>query len=153
HDYTSAAVARYAIGVTLSDTLGETAFAQTFVAMSNPAPAFAAPGLVLSQSNIDENGTVTASGTIVSPGGSQINTVVIDWGDGSTATTILLPAGDDTFSTPHTYLNNPPEAPSGSYAVSASVTNQQGQIGQASASVTVNNVSPQFTPADLSLSE
>ena len=75
HDYTSASVARYAIGVTLSDSLGETAFAQTVVAISDPAPAFAAPGLVLSSSSIDENGTVTVSGTIVSPGGIHTNTV------------------------------------------------------------------------------
>jgi Ca2+-binding RTX toxin-like protein len=153
HDYTSATVARYAIGVTLSDTLGETAFAQTVVTMSNPAPEFAAPGLVLSQSNVEENATITASGTIESPGGIQTNTVVIDWGDGSTPTTIVLPAGTYTFSTPHTYLNNPPGAPSGSYTIRAQVTNQQNQIGQASASVSVSNVAPQFTAADLSLSE
>ena len=153
HDYTSAAVARYAIGVTLSDTLGETAFAQTVVTMSNPAPEFAAPGLVLSQSSIDENGTVIASGTIVSPGGIQTNTVIINWGDATTPTTIVLTPGVYAFSTPHTYLNNPPGVASGSYPVSAQVTNAQNQIGQASASVTVSNVSPQFTAADLSLSE
>ena len=94
--------------MTLSDTFGETAFAQTTVAISDPAPEFAAPGLVLSSSSIDENGTVTVSGTIVSPGGIHTNTVSIDWGDGSTPTTIVLPPGVDTFSTAHTYLNNPP---------------------------------------------
>ncbi len=153
HDYTSASVSRYAIGVTLSDALGETAFAQAVVLMSDPAPAFAAPGLVLSSSSINEHGSVTVSGTIGSPGGSQTNTVAIDWGDGSTPTMLVLPAGTFTFSTPHTYLNNPPGVASGSFAVSAQVTNQQGQIGQASASVTVSNVAPQFTAADLSLSE
>ena len=137
----------------MSDTLGETAFAQTVVTMSNPAPEFAAPGLVLSQSNIDENGTVTASGTNFSPGGIQSNTITIDWGDGTTPTTIVLPPGVYDFSTPHTYLNNPPGVASGSYPVTAQVTNAQSQTGQASASVTVSNVSPQFTAADLSLSE
>ena len=55
------------------------------------------------------------SGTIVSPGGIHTNTVSIDWGDGSPATTIVLPPGVDTFSTPHTYLNNPAGVTSGSY--------------------------------------
>ena len=44
HDYTSSSASRYAIGVTLSDNLGETAFAQTIVTISEPAPEFAAPG-------------------------------------------------------------------------------------------------------------
>ena len=156
HDYTSAAVARYAIGVTLSDTLGETAFAQTVVNISNPAPEFAAPGLVLSQSSIDENGTIDVSGTIESPGGTQANTVTINWGDGSTATatTIVLPPGVDDFSAPHTYLNNPPGVAAGSYLINATVsTAGNNEVGQAFASVTVSNVAPQFTAADLSLSE
>ena len=50
HDYTTTDGSRYAIGVTLSDSLSETAFAQTVVVISDPAPEFAAPGLVLSQS-------------------------------------------------------------------------------------------------------
>ncbi len=154
HEYTSAAVARYVIGVTLSDTLGETAFAQTVLAMSNPAPEFAAPGLVLSQTSIDENGTINVSGTIENPVGLDSNTVAINWGDGSTPTTIVLPPGEYNFSTPHTYLNNPPGVASGSYSVSATVsTSGNNEISQAFASVTVSNVSPQFTPADLSLSE
>src|SRR5262249_38395209 len=45
HDYTDDSAARYSIGVTLADNYGATTFTQTFVAMSDPAPAFAAPGL------------------------------------------------------------------------------------------------------------
>ncbi len=153
HDYASAAVARYAIGVTLGDSLNETAFAQTVVAMSDPAPSFASPGLVLSQTAINEDGTVTASGTIVSPGGTHTNTVTIDWGDGSSPTTIVLPPGVDGFSTPHTYLNNPAGMSLKSYAILAQVTNEEYKGGNASASITVSDVSPQFVAADLSLSE
>ena len=118
HDYTTdPASGSYTIGVTLSDACGKTAFAQTTVAISNPAPVFASPGLVLSSSSIVEKGTVSVSGTIVSPGGIDTNTVSLDWGDGSTPTTIVLPPGDDTFSTTHTYLNNPPGVASESYTI------------------------------------
>ena len=153
HDYTSTADSRYAIGVTLSDSLGETAFAQTVVTISDPAPEFAAPGLVLSATSINENGTLAVSGTIVSPGGIHTNTVDIDWGDGSTDTTIVLAPGVYTFDTSHQYLNQPPGVPSGSFTIDASVTNEEYKVGYATASVVVNNVAPQFTAADLSLSE
>src|SRR5262249_20790665 len=58
HDYTDDSVARYSIGVTLTDNYGGTALAQTVVAISDPPPAFAPPGLVLSSSSIHENDTV-----------------------------------------------------------------------------------------------
>ncbi|MHB1557348.1 MAG: beta strand repeat-containing protein, partial [Isosphaeraceae bacterium] len=153
HDYTSASAGRYAIGVTLSDSLGESAFAQAIVNMSDPAPSFAAPGLVLSQSSINEDGQVVASGTIVSPGGVHTNTVTINWGDGSPPATIILPPGVDTFATPHTYLNNRPGVASQAYAITAQVTNEEYRTGSASAVVTVNAVAPQLTPSDLALSE
>ena len=153
HDYTTDAAARFNIGVTLTDGSGASAFAQTTVAISDPSPKFAASGLVLSSSSIDENAPVTVSGTIVSPSGIHTNTVVIDWGDGSTDTTIVLPPGDDTFSAPHTYLNPPPGTASGSFAINASVTNEEGKAGTASTSIIVNKVPPQFTAADMSLSQ
>ncbi len=139
--------------MTLGDPLGKTTFAQTTVAISNPAPVFATPGLVLSSSSIVEGGTESVSGTIEGPGGIGTNTVSLNWGDGSTPTTIVLPAGDDTFSTTHTYLQNPAGVESENYTIVASVTNQNDQVGYASASVTVNKVAPQFTAADLSLSK
>ena len=83
----------------------------------------------MSSSSINESGTVTVSGTIVSPGGTHTNTVAINWGDGSTPTTIVLPPGVDTFSTAHTYLNNPAGVASGSYTISAPVTNEEDKLG------------------------
>ena len=95
---------------------------------------FAAPGLVLSSSSIDENGTVTVSGTIVSPGGIHTNTVSIDWGDGSTDDHDRPRSGRTTRSpTTHTYLNNPAGVASGNYAINGSVTNEEGKVGTASA--------------------
>jgi len=153
HDYTNNSVARDSIGVTLDDGDLESAFAQTVVAISDPAPVFAPPGLVLSSSSIAEGSAVTVSGTIVSPGGIDINTVSLNWGDGFQPTTIVLAPGVLTFSTSHTYLNNPAGVASKQYAINASVTNEYYKVGFASASVTVNKVAPQFTAADLHLSK
>ncbi len=153
HDYMTDASSKYNIGVALSDGDGLTAFAQTPLLISDPAPVFAAPGLELSASSLLENGTETLSGTIVSPGGLHTNTVTISWGDGSLSTMIPLGQGVDTFSTTHTYLNNPPGVSSGEYTISASVTNDEEKTGTASAEVLVSNVAPQFTSADLVLSQ
>ncbi len=92
------------------------------------------------------------SGTIVSPGGIHTNTITINWGDGSLFSTIVLPPGDDTFSTSHTYLNNPPGVASGEYTISASVINEEEKSGNASTEVTVSNVAPRFGSGDLRLS-
>ena len=108
HDYTTdPASGSYTIGVTLSDVFGKTAFAQTTIAINKPAVAFASPGLVLSSTSIVEGGEVNVSGTVVSTDENDTNTVALNWGDGSAPTTIFLPAGQDTFSTNHIYLQNP----------------------------------------------
>ena len=65
----------------------------------------------------------------------------------------MLPPGDDSFSESHTYINSPPGVSSGSYKITAQVTNEEYKTGQASTSVTVSDVAPHFTAADLSLSE
>src|SRR5262249_5115647 len=121
HRYTDDSVARYSITATLSDQFGGTSVANVVVAVSDPAPSFAAPGLILSSSSIHENDPVTLSGTIVSPGGIDQNTVTIDWGDGSVPTSIPLDAGDFTFSWPHTYLNQSAGVTSGIDAIHATV--------------------------------
>ena len=62
HDYHDLdAASRYNVGVTLSDGAGLSAFAQTTVLISDPAPAFASPGLTLSSSTIYQNKPVTLS--------------------------------------------------------------------------------------------
>ncbi len=153
HDYTTdPASGSYTIGVTLTDPFGKTAFAETTVAINSPAPVFAPPGLVLSSSSIVEGGAVDVSGTIQGPGSIGTNTISLDWGDGSAPSTIVL-AGVDTFSTSHTYLQNPNGVESQNYTIVGSATNQNGQVSYASASVSVNKVAPQFTAADLSLSK
>ena len=155
HDYAiDPAAGYYAIGVTLSDSFGESSFAETTVTISNPAPAFAPPGLVLSATSIIEGGTITVSGTIKSPGGNDTNVVSINWGDATAPTPITLAPGVDVFSTTHTYGSNPTGVASEVYAINASVTDQTNdKAGFTSATVSVNKAAPQFTSADLSLSK
>src|SRR5262249_5672462 len=148
HDYTDDSSSRYSIGVTLSDGYGMSAFAQTSVMIADPAPQFAAPGLIVSQSTSNENHSETVSGNILSPGGIAANTITIDWGDVSQPPSIFLKPGLDTFSTSHVYLNNPAGVTAGSYTINASVTDEDGKVGTAATSVTVANVAPQFTAAD-----
>ena len=153
HDYTTDPTSgSYTINVTLSDAYGETAVAQTTIAISNPAPSFVAPGLVLSSSSIAEGSAVTVSGKIKSPGIGS-NKVVLNWDDGSTPTTIVVPAGQDNFSIQHAYMSNPAGVESASYTILGSVTNQNGLAAYTSATVTVNKVAPTFTASDLTLSE
>ncbi len=154
HDYTTnPASGTYTIGVTLTDPYNESTFAETTLDISSPGSYFAPPGLELSTSSIVEGGTVNLSGTIKTPVGTDTNTVTLNWGDGSAPTSIALAAGQDTFSTTHAYLNNPAGVGSEDYTIVGSVTNENGQVGYASASVTVSKVAPQLAAADLSLSE
>ena len=72
---------------------------------------------MLSSTSIVEGGTINVSGTVVSPDANDTNTVSLNWGDGSAPTTIVLPVGQDTFSTTHTYLNNPAGVGSENYTI------------------------------------
>ena len=62
----------------------------------------------------------TLNGTIDDPT-NDLETVVITWGDGTSPTTLSLPAGTTTFSAPHTYLSALP-AGATSTAIGATVT-------------------------------
>ena len=119
HDYTTdPASGSYTIGVTLSDTYGETAFAQTTVAISNPAPAFASPGLVLSSSSIVEGGTVNGQRNDREPRRHRHQHGLAQLGRRLDADHDRPRPGQDTFSTTHTYLSNPAGVGSGSYTIS-----------------------------------
>ncbi len=153
HDYTTdPASGSYSIGVTLTDAFGKTAFAQTTVVINNPAPEFASPGLVLSSTTIVEGGAVEVQRDSQEPRRERLEHGRSQLGRRLGTTTIVLPIGQDTFSTSHTYLNNPAGVGSENYTIIASATNQYDKAGYASAIVTVNKVGPQFTAADLKLS-
>lgn len=76
------------------------------------------------------------------PGILDTHTVQIDWGDGSpleTMNSTANAAGGLTFARSHTYAEN------GTYPITVTVTDDDGAVGQASASVAVANVAPTVT--------
>ena len=102
------------------------------------------PTVTASNHTIDENGLATVSGTISDPGLLDAFSLIINWADGP-IDTIALPAGTQTFSETHQYLDdNPSGDPSDNYSVALSA-NDGVDAGAASATVTVNNVPPSVT--------
>src|SRR5581483_981340 len=96
----------------------------------------------LTQTMVNENGSTSLSGAFADAGTLDTHTVVVNWGDGG-STTVNLAAGVLTFSgMTHQYLDNPQGAPSGSYAVSVTVTDDDGASTSAATSVAVQNVAP-----------
>ncbi len=111
-------------------------------------------GLTLNQSTVNVGGTVTLSGTIVDPDPTVSHTVTIQWGDTSAATTLVLPPGDMTFASSHTYESTPGDALAGAYPIDVTVVNSNLVAGGAEAppAVTVVDVSPVVEIESLPLS-
>ena len=149
HRYSSVAQTRYGVTVTLTDKDGGVATAGTTVNLNDPAPIVM---VTPSSPNVNENDTLTLNGTIVSPGGLHTNTVVIDWGDGSTESTVVLAPGVTSFAPTHVYLNNPAGQPVGTSNIRVWATDEDGKLGTASTSVMVHNVAPKFNASDIGLS-
>src|SRR6185295_9178946 len=66
-------------------------------------------------------------------------TVVINWGDGSTNTTLPLAAGVLTYSSSHTYLDDDADD---TYTITVTVTDDDTGSTSTTKSITVNNVAP-----------
>ena len=126
----------YPITVTVEDDDGGSGAASTSVTVNNVDPVVTAEG-----STIDENGWATLSGTITDPGSQDTFTVTIDWGEA--VDTYSYPAGTTTYGERHQYLDdNPTGTPSDDYPIKVTVTDDDGGVGTASTTVTVNNVNP-----------
>src|SRR5205085_570428 len=85
--------------------------------------------------------TTTLSGSFTDPGTLDTHTVVIDWGDGSSDTTVNLAAGVLTFSgVTHRYLDN--RTDNDTYTLQAPANDKGGAAGTGTTEVTVINVAP-----------
>ena len=126
----------YSVTVSVTDKGGGTGTSPaTSHVVNNVAPEITATG-----DTIEENGVATVSGTITDPGTQDAFTVVINWGEGSPQT-YDYPAGTTSYSEQHQYLDdNPSGTPSDVYPISVNVTDDDGGVGTASASIEVNNV-------------
>jgi hypothetical protein len=99
--------------------------------------------LTLTGTTITEGGTVTLAGSFQDPGPLDTHTVVIDWGDGSSASTFPLGPGVLSFSpVSHQYLDNPAGQPHGTFAIQVHVTDDDGSSATGSMAVEVDNVAP-----------
>ncbi len=147
--------AAYPVTVTVSDSSGASGSGSTAVVVNNVAPS----GVILSAdpAAINENDSTTVSGSFSDPGTLDTHTVDIAWGDGSADTVLSLAAGVLTFSASHQYLDNPAGQPhGGTFTISATVTDKDGDSGGGGTSVVVNNVAPAnvtLTPSPATINE
>jgi hypothetical protein len=93
-------------------------------------------------SPINEGSTATLTGGIVDPDPLDTHTLVVNWGDGSTADTFSFGAGSQSFRESHQYLDNPAGQPNGSFPITVTVTDNHGGQGSGASVVQVNNVAP-----------
>ena len=90
--------------------------------------------LDVSVSLIDKVGSMTLSGSFTDPGVLDTHTVQIEWGDGSTPTTLNLAAGVTSIPvTTHQYPDNPYGQPNDSFPISVTVVDKDGGSAIASA--------------------
>ena len=103
----------------------------------------------LNATAINENGVTRLTGTITDPGVLDNFWLDINWGDprspGNAEDNItygVSATGSQTFSLTHHYLDNPTGSPSGQYTTAMDVTDQDGETGFGSTTVTVSNLAP-----------
>lgn len=100
------------------------------VTVLNVAPSVTAVG-----DHIVEGGTATVSATFDDPGAEDTHTATIDWGDGSPVTAVV-PLGSLGTGIDHVYGDN------GTYAVTVTVSDDDGGVGQDVVDVVVDNLDP-----------
>lgn len=136
------------VGVLDDDTgLGLT---EATITVNNLPPILPPPQL--SSSEIDENGTVTLTGSFTDPGTLDTHRVFIDWGDGSDLEPVSHNNGN--FSASHQYLDdNPTKTPQDVYSVRVRVIDDDGGVGLATTDIIVRNLEPVVSPLNLSATE
>src|SRR5205823_6630832 len=95
------------VQVTVADDHGGTTKATADVIVRDVAPT----GLTidLSATTLNEGQSLTLTGNFSAPAQAGTQTVTIDWGDGSAATTLTLAAQVFTFQATHVYDNSHPD--------------------------------------------
>jgi uncharacterized repeat protein (TIGR03803 family) len=91
----------YSISLQLFDSGGDNDSKSTVITVNNLPPTLS--GIAANPSSIVNGGTTILSGNVNDVGTLDTHTVVINWGDGSPATTLNLAAGDTAFNSTHQY--------------------------------------------------
>jgi RHS repeat-associated protein len=90
---------------------------------------------------INENDIATLSGNILDPGTQDSFTLVVDWGDGLAVQTFSYAAGTTSFNETHKYLDdNSSGTGSGTYAITATLADNDNGSDTATGNIAVNNV-------------
>lgn len=103
--------------------------------LQNTAPM--APHLTLSSTEINEGGTVTATGRLVDPDPRDKLRLIVNWGDGTSQE--LYRPGRDLFNLTHRYRQD------GVYTARFEWLDQNNQGNSREFTITVNNVAPALT--------
>ena len=134
----------YTVTLTVEDDDGMSTAVETTVTVLNVAPTIT--GLSATPETIDENGTVTFSGTFIDPGTQDTFTLVVDWGEGEPET-VNLEAGVRAFTLPHQYLDdNPTGTPSDMYTINLTLTDDDSGQDTGQITTVVDNVDPVVDP-------
>jgi Ca2+-binding RTX toxin-like protein len=133
----------YSIRVTVRDDDGGESTTSTAVTVTNVAPTVTE----LSTAAISETGTTTLSGTIGDIGTLDTFIVEIDWGNGIETFTNIS-AGPFQYTRPYADDNA-----ADSYPIHITVTDDDGGVGVADASVAVINLDPTATDNDYSTAQ
>jgi hypothetical protein len=141
--HTYAAAGTYSINVTVSDKDGGSGAKSLQVTVANAQPVISS--LAPTPNSIYEGDTTTLNGAFTDPNAGNTHTVVINWGDGSSTTSLSLAAGVFSFAASHQYRNNPPGSATATFTISVSVTNNVGGSGSGSTSITVSDAAPAIT--------
>ena len=130
--------------LTVSDEDGGSAVTSQTITVANVIPVIT--GLSVNSAVINENGSVTISGSFTDKGIQDTHTVLINWGNGETssAAVVVQGSGSGTFSATHQYRDDNPTSTSfDPYTIRATVTDDDGGLSVSSTvGITVNNVIP-----------
>jgi hypothetical protein len=131
------------IGVRIrDDDTGVSATASDTITVNNIAPS----KLTLNGPfTLDEDGTVSLTGSFTDPGLADVHTLEIDWdGDGVyEEVRVLAPNGTRNFTATHQYLDDTPTVtPADTYTINVRLRDDDTGAATASTTATVKNVAP-----------
>ena len=133
--------------VATDDDSGVSASASTTVTVNNQAAEISA--ISLAELTIGENDEAVLSGSFVDLGIQDTHQLMIDWGDGSAASSATITATANpniwSFEARHVYLDdNPTVTPVDDYFVTATLTDGDGGVDTNELVITVENVAPAY---------